>query len=187
MLFVLMAMTSLALADTIQVEDPEGDNFAPDHAAILDIKSASHDHSTDSVSGQGLLKHTITTYDAWDSSVLRDGTLLFIDFQVPGMNCGACLSLRITEDHGSLRAAMYRLFSTGKAPQFRGFAQAIKPDATTVTVEFSRSLLKPRHPAALKSYLWRAASFDHACQESQGDQTNFCSDRAPESFQRHRL
>lgn len=158
-------------ADGLSRDDPD------DAGHQLDVAETSHGHLK--VRGGRFLTHRISTFEAWENSVL-EGSSLRIFFNLDrDPETERTLLVTLNED-GSLNAEMH---GNGK---LRGYARAWRPDDRTVKVAFPPSLLR----RGLEVYRWRVETVGPGFPEQKcsPDPDQPCLDLVPDrGFIRHKL
>lgn len=126
---IVGGLTGVGGADERSLSDPD------DSPSALDIASVSYGHG----GAEQLITHTLTTYEAWDASLLAASTeegstwgRIFFTLNSPTFCCGSGEIVVKVNPDGSLYAIFVR-------EGLRAYGRAWRPDDRSVTVEFKKS------------------------------------------------
>ena len=151
--FVLVGLLMVTAAATSPVPagaDDETITDPDDSSGALDIASASHGHGN----SERFVRHTLTTYEAWDSSLLAasedPGSTwggIFFTLNSRAFCCGSGSIIVKANPDGSLYAIFRR-------EGIRAYGRAWRPDDRSVTVEFAKGDFARK----LTAYKWQGIS-----------------------------
>lgn len=166
---LLLLAAPSARGDAFTLSDPD------DSPGGLDISYVKHSHRTVQATGQRLLRHRLTTYEAWDTSVLARGSRIYFFFNIDAdADYERRLTINVSED-GTLYAEM----DNPSSGWTRGYARVWRPNRRSVAIEFPTRLLK----RDLAKYRWYGDTVFHLSEHPDcGDVGNvsvLCGDRAP--------